>query len=195
MDEIDVKKEVARHFQMAAGTTHENMTLDDEWVSSYRPVDHINNSIYNDLMSPPSADEWYDLVNSLPNGKATGPSKVSNEMLKHLGPTTKKLFWYIICGCLQLSSIPHRWNYAFIYPIPKPKPWEYDLNNTRPITLLECPRKALIKLLNRRLSTIMVQHDVLKGLNFAGLPFKSTFEPIHILDNVKYDATHNNHDL
>ena len=116
-------------------------------------------------------------------------------MLKHLGPLTKKLLWYIICGCLAISSLPHRWSHVFIYPIPKPKPWEYDLNNTRPITLLECPRKALIKLLNRRLSTLFVKHNILKGLNFTGLPFKSTFEPLRIIDNVKYDAMHNKKDL
>ena len=40
-----------------------------------------------------------------------------------------------------------------------------------------------------------MKHNVLKGLNFTGLPFKSTFEPLHIIDNVKYDATHNKKDL
>jgi hypothetical protein len=193
--ESDVRKESARHFQMAAGSTHSDVSLDEEWSPFYQPVQYINNNIYHDLIVAPTADEWYAVVQSLPNEKAPGPSKISNEMLKHLGPITRKALWYIICGCLNTSLLPHRWNHAFIYPIPKPKPWEYDLNNTRPITLLECPRKALIKLLNRRLSTIIVQHNVLKGLNFAGLLFKSTFEPLHILDNVKYDAVHNKRDL
>jgi hypothetical protein len=194
-DEKQVKTEVAHHFQMAAGSSHENVIIDDDWISSYQPINGIDVSVYNDLMLPPSADEWYNIISSLPDGKAPGPSKVSNEMLKHLGDTSRRILWYIICGCLRLSSLPHRWNHAFIYPIPKPKPWEYDLNNTRPITLLECPRKALIKLLNRRLSSILVKHNILKGLNFAGLPFKSTFKPLHIIDNVIYDAKHNKKDL
>ena len=116
-------------------------------------------------------------------------------MLKHLGSHTKKLLWYIICHCLVDSTLSHWWSLAFIYPIPKPKLWEYDLNNTRPITLLECPQKALIKLLNRRLSTILIKHNVLKGLNFAGLPYKSTFELLRIVDNIKYNAIINNKDL
>jgi hypothetical protein len=131
------------------GSCHKNVPLNDEWRPFYQPLENVDTTIYDNLMDPPSADEWYDLIAYLPNGKAPGPSKVSNEMLKHLGPITKKLLWYIICGCLALSSVPHRWNHAFIYPIPKPKPWEYDLNNTRLITLLECPRKALVKLINR----------------------------------------------
>ena len=39
--------------------------------------------------------------------------------------------------------------------------------------------------------SILSAHNVLKGNNFAGLPFRSTFEPIHILDNLIYD--HHNH--
>jgi len=100
-------------------------------------------------MDPPEEDEWYQILKSLPNDKAPGPSKVSNEMLKHLGPKMNKVFWMLACACLTLSCIPDRWNLAFVYPIPKPKPWEYNLNNTRPITLLECPRKALVKLINK----------------------------------------------
>jgi len=36
---------------------------------------------------------------------------------------------------------------------------------------------------------------VLKGLNFAGLPYKSTFEPLRIVDNIKFDSITNNKDL
>jgi hypothetical protein len=82
-----------------------------------------------------------------------------------------------------------------VYPIPKPKPWEYNLNHTRLITLLEYPRKALIKLINSRLLAILAKNNVLKGNNFAGLPFRSTFEPINILDNIKYDAAFHHNDL
>ncbi|CAB4430188.1 unnamed protein product [Rhizophagus irregularis] len=35
-------------------------------------------------MDAPSYDEWLDIIRQLPNGKATGPSGMSNEMLKHL---------------------------------------------------------------------------------------------------------------
>ena len=81
-----------------------------------------------------------------------------------------------------------------MYLISKPKLWEFNLNHTRPIILLECPRKALIKLINSRLLAILAKHNVLKGNNFASFPFRSTFEPTNILDNIKYDASfhHNN---
>src|SRR3954447_26164618 len=116
-------------------------------------------------------------------------------MLKHLGPLGRKVFWLIIRGCIALSSIPTRWNIAYVYPIPKPKLWQFDMNNTRPITLLECPRKAFTKLLNSCLAAIFSQNNILRGYNFAGLPFKSTFDPIHIINHVKQDAIFNNQEL
>ena len=107
-NEAQVKNKVNQHFQLAAGTSHEDMDIPDDWIPFYQPVESISGSIYNDLMAPPTADEWYNIIASLPNGKAPGPSKVSNEMLKHLGSHTKKLFWYIICHCLAVSTLPHR---------------------------------------------------------------------------------------
>jgi hypothetical protein len=88
--ESEVKKESARHFQMAAGSTHSDVSLGEEWSPFYQPVQYINNNIYHDLMVTPTADEWYTVVQSLPNEKAPGPSKISNEMLKHLDPITRK---------------------------------------------------------------------------------------------------------
>ena len=46
--------------------------------------------------------------------------------------------------------IPSALREANIYPIPKPKEWECDLNNTRPITLLETIRKAMVRLTFKR---------------------------------------------
>ena len=145
----DVKKETARHFQHAAGPQNAPHDIPNEWIPYYEPLQHFDSSIYGDLMRNPTEEEWSQIVISLPNDKACGPSKISNEMLKNLGPITKKAFWTFICGCLKLSLTPDAWNYAYVYPIAKPKPWEFNLNNTRPITLLECPRKALVKLINK----------------------------------------------
>ncbi len=194
-DPQDVQKETARHFQQVVGSQYSNPPIPTEWEKIYTPDDSIDPSIYNSLMHPPTEEEWSSIIRALPNEKAPGPSKISNEMLKHLGPFTFKCFWIIICRCLSLNLAPSRWNLAFVYPIPKPKPWEYNLTNTRPITLLECPRKALTKLINKRLLNILSSNNILKGNNFAGLPCRSTFEPIHIFDNIRYDATFHKNNL
>ena len=93
-----------------------------------------------------------------------------------------------INGYIKLNDIPLAWREANIYPIPKPKEWESSLNNTRPITLLETTRKAMVRILNTRLAKIFVEHRILKGNQFAGLPGSSTFEPLRILNEIIEDA-------
>ena len=53
---------------------------------------------------------------------------------------------------------------------------------------METLRKALVRLLNNRLATLMVQHNILKGNQFAGVPGSSTFEPIRIINEIIEDA-------
>ena len=139
-------------------------------------------------MDSPTLHEWYNIINNLPLGKATGPSKISNEMLKHLGPSALNKLWILISHCITNGDFPDQWKEAFIYPVPKPQEWHNRLNNTRPITLLDIVRKATVKLLTNRLSSIMIQHHVLKGYNFAALPKSSTFEALRVIDNVLQDA-------
>jgi len=82
----EVKQETNRHFQQITGTRHHFVELTEDWKPWYEPLASINESIYEHLMDLPNEEEWYQLLKTLPNDKAPGPSKVSNEMLKHLGP-------------------------------------------------------------------------------------------------------------
>src|SRR2546429_8415660 len=71
----------------------------------------------------------------------------------------------------------------------------YNLSNTRPITLLESPRKLLVKILNARLSTILASSQVLQSTQFAGLPGGSTAQPIQVIRNLLDDAALNNREI
>jgi hypothetical protein len=90
--------------------------------------------------------------------------------------------------CIKLGCIPEKWKTAQVYLIPKGKNWEYDLNNTRPIALLETMRKCLTRIINKRLSKVIKEREILKGLNYAGLPGCSTEEPIHIVNALVEEA-------
>jgi pyoverdine/dityrosine biosynthesis protein Dit1 len=93
------------------------------------------------------------------------------------------------------QEIPVEWKNAYIYPIPKPKPWGSRLINTRPITLLDTARKLMMSILTQRLMKIFVEFNVLKGNQFAGLPGNSTFELIRILNEIIQDANENEKEL
>ncbi|GBC10536.1 hypothetical protein RclHR1_00970037 [Rhizophagus clarus] len=134
--------------------------------------------------------EWLSTVSSIPNGKAPGPSMITYEMLKHLGPTTNFLLLALIRKCFASADIPDLWRQAMVFPIPKPHEWRCQLKNTRPITLLEVIRKSLVKLFYNRLSAILAAHNVLKGGNFAGLPRGTYRDPIITLEFIIHDANH-----
>ncbi|GBB91698.1 hypothetical protein RclHR1_19050009 [Rhizophagus clarus] len=111
-------------------------------------------------MDLPSCDEWLNVIRNLPKGKATGPSGISNEMLQHLSPTAHDILYHLICKIIQFSYLPKQWKEAIVFPIAKPKPFNCDLSNSRPITLLETARKALITLLNRQLIITIVNEII-----------------------------------
>ena len=87
--------------------------------------------------------------------------------------------------CIKTELMPIDWSKGVIYPIPKPGDWNLNLDKTRPITLLECSRKLLMKILTNRLTKILTEHwEILGDNNFAALPGKSTNEPLHMLNNI-----------
>ncbi|CAB4415647.1 unnamed protein product [Rhizophagus irregularis] len=166
-EEDQVMEETNRHFQIIAGSVNRKKPIQGRWKEQYKPQPHINENIYSSIMDAPSYDEWLDVIRQLSNGKATGPSGVSNEMLKHLSDDCNHILYYLICKIIELGYLPKQWKEATVFPIAKPKPFNCELSNSRPITLLETTRKALISLLNRRLAIILKDHNVLKANQFA----------------------------
>src|SRR3989440_7339371 len=146
-------------------------------------------------MDLPSFSEWYDFIANAPANKAPGPSQLSYDLMKHLGPLALDILYRLTCACFRLSIIPNGWKRAAIYPIPKPTAWQLKLNNTRPITLLESPRKILVKILNARLSKIFVEHTILQPCQFAGLPGGSTMSPITVIKHMIDDARLNDKEI
>src|SRR5262249_12383232 len=151
-----------------------------------------NTEMYSNLLEEITEIEVIENLKSLADNKATGPSKISNEMLKHLNNEMLGAIRELMNDCLSSGKIPAFWKMANIYPISKPKEWNHDLNNTRPITLLDTIRKVYVKILNNRLAKIFVENSILKGNQFAGLPNQSTIEPIRILNEIIEDAKEKN---
>ncbi|GBB87861.1 hypothetical protein RclHR1_14350010 [Rhizophagus clarus] len=190
----DISNAVINHFQNAvpikSSPPSHISALPDRWRSEYSPMDSVSSDIYSSLLSFPSLEEWLSTVSSMPNGKAPGPSMITYEMLKHLGPIANSLLLILIRKCFASADIPDLWRQAIVFPIPKPHEWRCQLKNTRPITLLEVIRKAFVKLFYNRLSTILAAHNILKGGNFAGLPGSTCRDPIITLESIIHDANH-----
>ena len=141
-------------------------------------------------------EELENTLQLLPNNKAAGPSKITYEFFKHLGKEGKLILLEFFNLFLEKSVTPPSWKHSLIYPIAKNnKEWNLELSNTRPIVLLETPRKCFTKIITTRLAMICKQRDILKGPNFAGLPEESTMEPIHLLNNICENTREYNREL
>ncbi|GBC49456.2 RNA-directed DNA polymerase from mobile element jockey-like [Rhizophagus irregularis DAOM 181602=DAOM 197198] len=187
-DPLDIKQAAIKHFQSVVTPPlvlySSTDSFSPRWQRAYTPLPDIDSSLYNSVMSPILADEWKNTLNSMPNNKASGPSKITYEMLKHLTGEAFNLSLVLANACLTHGDIPADWREALVYPIPKPHEFDAQLKNTRPITLLETVRKCVVKVVTTRLSKILADNHVLQGGNFAGLPGGSTDIPIKMLDAI-----------
>ncbi|GBB91030.1 hypothetical protein RclHR1_18120001, partial [Rhizophagus clarus] len=198
-DPFDISDTVVNHFQHAVPVKSTPplhiSALPDRWRSEYLPMDSISPAIYDSLLSPPSLEEWLSTISSMPNGKAPGPSMITYEMLKHLGPAANALLLILICNYFASTDIPDLWRQAIVFPIFKPHEWRCQLQNTRPITLLEVIWKSFVKFFYNHLSSILATHNVFTGGNFAGLPGGTCRDSIITLESIIHDANCTNFPL
>ncbi|GBC25651.2 hypothetical protein RIR_jg41468.t1 [Rhizophagus irregularis DAOM 181602=DAOM 197198] len=196
-DPSDIKQAAITHFQSIVSPPLVHYTsiasFPIRWQQAYTPLSDVSASLYDPVLVLISLQEWSDVISSMPNNKASGPSKISYEIIKHLSGEALDFSLLLANTCLSRGDIPADWREAVVYPIPKPHDFDAQLKNTRPITLLETVRKCVVKVVTNRLSTILADNNILKGSNFAGLPGGSTDVPIKMLDAIihqqKYDST------
>src|SRR6266487_6612800 len=101
-----------------------------------------------------------------------------------MGDAVKKVLTEIFNICMEISEVPKAWKRSNIIPIPKKEDWDNDLDNLRPIALLETPRKLFTRIMTQRLGGALVKNDILAHNNWAGLPGGSTEHPIIVMENV-----------
>ncbi|CAG8778620.1 17907_t:CDS:2, partial [Gigaspora rosea] len=75
-----------------------------------------------------------ETINKAPLKKATGPSTISNEILKKLPPVAHELLTKIFNAYLQLKTISQKWYASLVWPILKKPQYNGNLISTRPIT-------------------------------------------------------------
>ena len=191
-----IKQHVQAHFyNWTAFRPINQLLFDNFWYQHYQPLTHINSEWYTPLTHNITEVEVYQTISKLPNGKACGPTGISYEMIKHLGPTCITALTALFNRCLLNGDIPKVWKHSRIFPIPKKTVFEGNLNLTRPISLVEHIRKLYTKIITNRLSFVFSQHPILSPYNYVALPNNSTSIPIHILNNLIEDANCNHKEI
>src|SRR5436853_6428672 len=112
-------------------------------------------------------------------------------MIKHLPLNVLHLIIQLFNLILKLNMILEHWRKATVFPIPKPKEFEGNLSNTRPITLLDCIRKTFVKIINNRLNQFIYTNNLLEPNNRAAISGSSTMEIISRLELILTDQKEN----
>src|SRR6185437_75460 len=180
----EIKETTKKHFQ--CWTKH--ITLDEpeweKWEQEYQPIDAIPDNIYADICTTITEEEISNIIKNSPLSKATGPSLISNEMLRHLPQNGIKVLAKIFNAIFTIELIPTMWGNSLIWPIAKKTEYNGDLTQTRPITLIEHSRKIFTKIMTNRLNLIFTKHHILSYANNVAIPLTSTSQPIQQLSHI-----------
>ncbi|EXX70835.1 reverse transcriptase family protein [Rhizophagus irregularis DAOM 181602=DAOM 197198] len=171
-DPSDIKQAAITHFQsiVSSPLVHYSSiaSFPIRWQRAYIPLSDVSASLYDPVLAPISLQEWSDVISSMPNNKASGPSKISYEMIKHLSGEALDFSLLLANTCLSRGDIPADWR--------------------------EAVRKCVVKVVTNRLSNILADNKILQGGNFAGLPGGSTDVPIKMLDAIIHQQKHDSTD-
>ena len=100
-----IKEKVREHFINWTKLNSTQTNLWQDWKDQYEPIYTIQHKWYNNLTSKITLTEMDEIIKEAPCNKATGPTKISNEMLKHLDLKAKSLLLKILNDCITLQDI------------------------------------------------------------------------------------------
>ena len=156
------------HFEAWFSARNEDLAAAPEWIQrAYLPLPHVSAEWFENLMSPVTLSELDAVRVALPRGKAPGLSGLVNELWIHAGPDCVKALQLLLNECLRREDIPTGWKKGVVVPIPKTAEFTGNLDQLRPITLLESTRKVFSAVMTRRLQQAIEQHPVLRGFNLG----------------------------
>ena len=140
----------------------------------------------------PSLEEAYNILFSPAELKSAlkdsrdgtpGSDNIHYKMIHHL----HKSAWLYLLDIFNLfwrtGYFPDKWREAIIIPIPKPNKDPSNPINYRPISLTSCLCKLMEKMVCRRLMWYIAHHNILDPFQFGFQKYRSTADPIMILDH------------
>jgi len=108
-DPSDIEWITTSHFQLSAGIPPINVTILAAWSDEFNPKNHINAEVYTDLMNTITASEFSHIISGLLTNKASGPSTVSYESVKHAGSLCHVIIMKLLNAYLHTTFIPNSW--------------------------------------------------------------------------------------
>ena len=126
-------------------------------------------------------DELEAAIKVLKSKKSPRPDGISNEMLKHLGDTSKKTLLKVINESWRTSTVPAMWKKAQIVPIHKKGKDKQDPKSYRPISLLSCLGKLMERMVNKRLIWHLETNNILNPTQTGYRKHRNTEDQLALL--------------
>ena len=166
---------IERGQEMVTGRRAANCFIDTyEEVSSIQVPDERKREIHKeikehqvqpnppDYMNIPFNDrELEDALKALKDKKSPGPDKITNEMLKNMGPKAKSKLIGLYNNSWKEGIVPQKWREAVMVPIYKKGKERSKTTSYRPISLTSCVGKLMERLINSRLVWHLEKRNIL----------------------------------
>src|ERR1043165_1187674 len=98
--------------------------------------------------------EIAEVIKGLPNNKSPGTNGLTYEFYKHYEEVVTPILQKVFNDILSTGNMPISWTKSLIVLIPKKSSDLNNINNWRPISLVNCDAKIFMKILANRLNEI-----------------------------------------
>ena len=140
------------------------------------------------MNAPFTTAELEEALSVLKMKKAPGPDNVTNEMLVHLGPKSKKKLLQIFNDGWKAGSVPQIWREAVMIPVHKKGKDRAKAESYRPISLTSCVGKLMERIINKRLVHHIEEKQLIPPEQAAFRQNRSTEDQITYISQAIEDA-------
>lgn len=117
-----------------------------------------------------------------------GPDNIHSLMLKNLNPLAKTTLLGIINNIWQSDTLPVDWKRAIMIPILKANMNPQSAENYRPISLTCCTCKLMERMVNKRLSWILEDNELISSYQCGFRPQRSCIDHLARLETYIHNA-------
>ncbi len=135
-----------------------------------------------DILSTISAEQIEQTIHRLPNGKASGPDSIPNEVLKAMAPVIKDDLGQAVSKCFTSGATPESFRESTTVVLRKERKRDYSLPSSyRPIAFGNTIAKLMEKLVAERIADATEAHNLLPWNQMGARKQRSTLTALELL--------------